>query len=44
MNVLILIAEGILALLVDIFTIPFLLLGLVLGGRGVLRYRKLKSM
>jgi hypothetical protein len=44
MNRLLGIAEGLLALVLDVLTIPLLLLGLLVGMRGSVRYFKMKSM
>ena len=38
------IAEGLAALVLDILTIPLLLLGLLVGIRGSVRYFKMKSL
>ncbi|HLY10283.1 MAG TPA: hypothetical protein VKW04_13330 [Planctomycetota bacterium] len=41
MKVLVACAEGIVALLVNLLTIPLVLLGLIGGGRGMVRDKKL---
>jgi len=38
------IAEGLAALVIDVLTIPLLLLGLLIGVRGSVRYFKMKTM
>jgi len=44
MNRLLGIAEGLMALVIDVLTIPLLLLGLLIGMRGSVRYFKMKAM
>jgi hypothetical protein len=44
MNRLLGIAEGLAALVLDVLTIPLLLLGLLVGIRGSVRYFKMKTM
>ena len=44
MNRLLGIAEGLVALVIDVLTIPQLLLGLLIGLRGGVRYFKMKSL
>jgi hypothetical protein len=44
MNRLMVIAEGLAALVLDVLTIPLLLLGLLVGMRGSVRYFKMKTM
>jgi len=44
MNRLVGIAEGLLALVIDVLTIPMLLLGMLVGMRGSVRYFKMKAM
>lgn len=44
MNRLLGIAEGLVALVIDVLTIPLLLLGLLMGLRGGVRYFKMKAL
>jgi hypothetical protein len=44
MNRLLGVAEGLAALVLDVLTIPLLLLGLLIGMRGGARYFKMKAM
>lgn len=43
-NVLWTVGEGLAALLIDLFTIPMLVLGSIVGARGMARYGRMKSM
>ena len=44
MNRILSIAEGLLALVLDVLTIPMLLLGVLVGMRGSIRYFKMKAL
>jgi hypothetical protein len=44
MNRLLGVAEGVAGLVIDVLTIPLLLLGLLIGVRGSVRYFKMKTL